>query len=151
MSGHPALEGDQGADAERQVCPDQTPSGRPLGGSIKYHQGPSDLRSFPPDWPVTLRGSIWARLLHSPCKGREISIGRVEATINLGVFELERRQLPIRLASAMTINKAQGLTRRLFVQPALLRALPVRGSQQPVHIPAGAGCRWRRLDQECRL
>ncbi len=42
-----------------------------------------------------------------PSKGREIPIGRVEAALNLGALELERRQLPIRVAFAMTINKAQ--------------------------------------------
>ncbi len=30
----------------------------------------------------------------------------------MGAFQLERRQLPIRVAFAMTINKAQGLTLR---------------------------------------
>ena len=59
-----------------------------------------------------LRHSIKARVLHGPSEGREILISRVEMTQNMGSFELKRCQLPIRVAFAMTINKAQGLTLR---------------------------------------
>jgi hypothetical protein len=57
-----------------------------------------------------LRHSIKARVLHGPSEGREILISRVEMTQNMGSFVLKRCQLPIRVAFAMTINKAQGLT-----------------------------------------
>jgi hypothetical protein len=53
----------------------------------------------------------------------------VEAAHNMGAFEHERRQLPIRVAFAMTINTAQGLTRRLLARAALRRVLPVQGSR----------------------
>ena len=59
-----------------------------------------------------LRHSIKARVLHGPSEGREILISRVEMTQNMGSFVLKRCQLPIRVAFAMTINKAQGLTLR---------------------------------------
>ena len=45
-------------------------------------------------------------------KGQEVAITRVFTTHNMGAFELQRRQLPIRVAFAMTINKALGLTLR---------------------------------------
>ena len=59
-----------------------------------------------------LRNSIFARVLHGPKKGQEVAITKVFTTHNMGAFELQRRQLPIRVAFAMTINKAQGLTLR---------------------------------------
>ena len=59
-----------------------------------------------------LRNSIFARVLHGPKKGQEVAITKVFTTHNMGAFQLERRQLPIRVAFAMTINKAQGLTLR---------------------------------------
>ena len=59
-----------------------------------------------------LRNSIFARVLHGPKKGQEVAITKVFTTQNMGAFQLERRQLPIRVAFAMTINKAQGLTLR---------------------------------------
>ena len=59
-----------------------------------------------------LRNSIFARVLHGPKKDREVAITKVFTTHNMGAFQLERRQLPIRVAFAMTINKAQGLTLR---------------------------------------
>ena len=57
-----------------------------------------------------LQYSITARVLHGPRAGQEIPISRVEVTQDMGSFELKRCQLPIRVAFAMTINKAQGLT-----------------------------------------
>ena len=51
-------------------------------------------------------------MLHGPMKGQEVAITRVFTTHNMGAFELQRRQPPIRVAFAMTINKAQGLTLR---------------------------------------
>ncbi len=59
-----------------------------------------------------LRNSIFARVLHGPKVGQEVAITKVFTTHNMGAFQLQRRQLPIRVAFAMTINKAQGLTLR---------------------------------------
>jgi ATP-dependent exoDNAse (exonuclease V) alpha subunit len=44
------------------------------------------------------------------CDAQDIAISWVEMTKDMGSFELKRCQLPIRVAFAMTINKAQGLT-----------------------------------------
>ncbi len=41
-----------------------------------------------------------------PEKGREVAITRVFTTHDMGAFELQRRQLPIRVTFAMTISKA---------------------------------------------
>ena len=49
-----------------------------------------------------LRNSIFARVLHGPMKGQEVAI----TTHNMGAFELQRRQLPIRVAFAMTTGVA---------------------------------------------
>eukprot|EP00889_Picochlorum_renovo_P007393 jgi/Picre1/34423/NNA_001892.t1 len=57
-----------------------------------------------------LNHSIKARVVHGPSTGREVLITRVVMTQTLGSFVLQRTQLPIRVAFAMTINKAQGLT-----------------------------------------
>eukprot|EP00889_Picochlorum_renovo_P006315 jgi/Picre1/33345/NNA_008669.t1 len=57
-----------------------------------------------------LNHSIKARVVHGPSTGREVLITRVVMTQSLGSFVLQRTQLPIRVAFAMTINKAQGLT-----------------------------------------
>ena len=57
-----------------------------------------------------LNHSIKARVVHGPSTGREVLIARVVMTQSLGSFVLQRTQLPIRVAFAMTINKAQGLT-----------------------------------------
>ena len=54
--------------------------------------------------------SIKVRVVHGPSTGREVLITRVVMTQSLGSFVLQRTQLPIRVAFAMTINKAQGLT-----------------------------------------
>ena len=57
-----------------------------------------------------LWNSIFARVLHGPKKGQEVAITEVFTTHDTGAFQLERRQLPIRVAFARTINKAQELT-----------------------------------------
>ena len=110
-----------------------------------------------------LRNSIFARVLHGPTKGQEVAITKVFTTHNMGAFELQRRQLPIRVAFAMTNDDQQGPGThapqgrrarrggRLRARPALRRLLPVRGSRQPVRVRAAAGSRRRRLDQERRL
>jgi hypothetical protein len=59
-----------------------------------------------------LQHSIRARVLHGPSAGKEIPIGRAKLDQNMGSFHLQRCQLPIRVAFAITINKAQGLTLR---------------------------------------
>ena len=55
-----------------------------------------------------LRNSIFARVLHVPMKGQEVAITKVFTTHNMGAFELQRRQLPIRVAFAMTNDDQQG-------------------------------------------
>jgi hypothetical protein len=55
-----------------------------------------------------LRNSIFARVLHVPMKGQEVAITKVFSTHNMGAFELQRRQLPIRVAFAMTNDDQQG-------------------------------------------
>ena len=59
-----------------------------------------------------LQHSIKARVLHGPSAGKEILISRVQLDQAMGSFHLQRCQLPIRVAFAITINKAQGLTLR---------------------------------------
>ena len=54
---------------------------------------------------------IRAKLLsESGTRQREVLITLHRCTIQSGAFPHERTQLPIRLAYALTINKAQGLT-----------------------------------------
>jgi len=59
-----------------------------------------------------LQHSIKAKVLHGVRAGQEILISRIKLDQSMGSFRLQRTQLPIRLAFAMTINKAQGLTLR---------------------------------------
>lgn len=59
-----------------------------------------------------LQHSIRARVLHGPSAGKEIPISRAKLDQKMDGFHLQRCQLPIRVAFAITINKAQGLTLR---------------------------------------
>ena len=55
-----------------------------------------------------IRNSIFALVLHGPKKGQEVAITKVFTAHNMDALEPERRQLPIRVAFATTIIKAQG-------------------------------------------
>ena len=78
---------------------------------------------------------IRAKLLsESGTRPREVLITLHRCTIQRGAFTQERTQLPIRLAYALTINKAQGLTLTrvgLFLDKRRLRPrTDVRGHVQ---------------------